>query len=318
QFHEFQGGVDARTVFIVAEPVPGPRSVRNYTIPIGIRSAGPSPSLDDTILHWSMPKSLVFPRIYSTFSVLLNSLPAAPVLSNHRPEERHELPAASSAELGENPITPSILITWGACLQSSITAVTQRFESLSKPAADPSPSTGWWDKFRSRMHYRGRVAVVEAPPPPSQPGPTNAPRPGVVSLDAISSSQDHLSDLLQGSRDPQDNGPVVRPAGEILFYFRGGRDPYEVCGRSRGLLFSCRDNVRISIGEDNRNPAIIPRPTSSAEGGQRLGTGSSDDNPLPPKQLNELIKLRCSEFLVGPPIIRSVRSGEIDPVGNTP
>ena len=160
-YHDFSGGLDISSTLIIAEPVPRSESVRNFTLPIGIRDPGPPP-YSDSIIRWSVGKSLVFPRIYATFSMLLSSLPTQPLLANFRPDKRINIDPSVDPSIENTKVTPSILITWGACMQSSITAMSQRFESLSKPPADASSSTGWWDKLRARVHYRGRVAVVDA------------------------------------------------------------------------------------------------------------------------------------------------------------
>ena len=50
--------------------------------------------------------------------------------------------------------------------------------------------------------------------------------------------------------------------------------------------------------------ALNPAPNS---------TDNVAEDPVPPKELNEFIKLRCLEFLVGPPLLRSLHTWKLDP-----
>ncbi|KAJ1919112.1 Protein SABRE [Mycoemilia scoparia] len=306
-FENFRGGIDISSTVVIAEPAPGPESIRNFTIPIGYRDPG-QPPFSDPILRWSLAKSLVFPRIYSTFSVLLNVSPTLPLHPNT--SLSHLVSPCTLEEkvsLNESSITKSILISWGTCMQSSVTALSQRFESLSKAAPDVSPSIGWWDKLRSRLFYRGRVATFDIHEDMLDP---SIPESEIISLSRISSSGESLPTLMKEATR-LDSLKVDCPTGDILFYFRGGRDPYDVTDYSRGLLISYRGAVRISIGEDKEHPAIISHTKNSS--GTLDGDSSGADDPTPPIHLNEFVKLRCLEFLIGLPMIRSIHKDIIDP-----
>ncbi|KAJ2239869.1 Protein SABRE, partial [Coemansia sp. RSA 454] len=175
-YEELQGGFEISGSLVLAERTAHDRSLRSMYIPIGPRAC--NTPIDMPNVGWYMAKTLQFPRIFSALSVMLYS-------AGDRGDTR----------LPQLPI----MSAWGACYQPVISALMQRLESVTSKSADTSPSLPWWDKLRSRLHFKSRMAVVDA-----------------FELDG---DQGQMFFLALDGRDPYQ---VTQKPGSYLFTMRGG------------------------------------------------------------------------------------------------
>ncbi|KAJ2830396.1 Protein SABRE [Coemansia erecta] len=175
-YDELRGGFEVSGSLVLAERTAHERSLRSVYIPIGPRAR--DTPIDVPNVGWYMAKSLQFPRIFTALSIMLYSV-----------GDRGE------TQLPQLPI----MSAWGACYQPVISALMQRLESATSKSADVSPSLPWWDKLRSRLHFKSRMAVVDA-----------------FSLDG---DQGQMFFLALDGRDPYQ---VTQKPGSYLFTMRGG------------------------------------------------------------------------------------------------
>ncbi|KAJ2455786.1 Protein SABRE [Coemansia sp. RSA 2336] len=175
-FEELRGGMEVSGSLVLAERVAHERSLRSVYIPIGPRAR--DTPIDIPNVGWYMAKSLQFPRVFAALSTVLYSASEQ-----------------QSAKLSQLPI----MSAWGACYQPVISALMQRLESATSKSADVSPSLPWWDKLRSRLHFKSRMAVVDA--------------------FGLESERGQLFFLALDGRDPYQ---VTQKSSNYLFTMRGG------------------------------------------------------------------------------------------------
>ncbi|KAJ2617062.1 Protein SABRE [Coemansia sp. RSA 1365] len=234
-YDEAPAALEVSGSLVLAERAAHERSLRSVFIPVGpcardsptgLRSAG-----------WLVSKSLQFPRIFAALSMLLFSAPAA---------SDADAPAP-------------IMSAWGASIQPVVSTLMQRLESATSKSADVSPGLPWWDKLRSRLHFKCRSAVVEAGAAQDEPGCER---------------------------------------GQMFFLLLDGRNPYQVTHKPGSYLFTMRGGVRVCMNEGMPGTELWDRAS-----GRGIYSAPTEDAAPPSAALGEFLQLRCSEFLMGIPIV---------------
>ncbi|KAJ2156933.1 Protein SABRE [Coemansia sp. RSA 552] len=242
-YDEFSGGVEISGSLVLAERVAHERSLRSVYIPIAPRASSSPINLPD--VGWYLAKSLQFPRIFMALSVVMYS---APVEEASTRGVSQQLP---------------ILSVWGASYQPVISALMQRLESATSKSADVSPSLPWWDKLRSRFHFKSRMAVID-------------------------------SRNCMSSRNAEEC-----EKGQMFFLALDGRDPYQVTQKpGSSYLFTMRGGVRMCLNEGFPGSELWDKAS-----GRGIYSVPTEEETPPSATLSEFMQLRCEEFLMGPPII---------------
>jgi Domain of unknown function (DUF2405)/RNA pol II promoter Fmp27 protein domain len=110
-------------------------------------------------------------------------------------------------------------ITWGTSYQPAIQDMMLIIENFTKPQADPSDRTGFWDKIRLVFHSRFKVAWK-------------------------GDGDVHL--LLKGNI----YSLLIKPHLHTLTHPQGSRDPYVVTGHGAGFAMCWRTDVRWNLCQD--------------------------------------------------------------------
>ncbi|KAJ2720070.1 Protein SABRE, partial [Coemansia sp. Benny D115] len=295
-YEEFYGGVEISSSLIIAERIAQEMSLRSIYVPIGPRSCESGIDLPD--VGWYLSKSLQFPRIFASMSIMMFSSP-----SDSR-SNGGSVKSLQHSYLHQRLPPLPIMSAWGASYQPVISAMMQRLESATSKSADASPSLPWWDKLRSRMHLRCRMAVIDAPPyeasgqgqlrkrgpvPPSLGEAYLNVEPGLPSASGQSNAPGgHSSTSVEGTSE----------RGQMFFLALDGRDPYQVTQKPGSYLFTMRGGVRICINEGFPGSELWDK--ESGSGIYSVPT----ENAVPlSNSLSEFMQLRCEEFLMGVPII---------------
>ncbi|KAJ1906501.1 Protein SABRE, partial [Coemansia sp. IMI 209127] len=305
-YDSFYGGIEISGSVVIAERSADRPSLRSVYIPVGPRSK--ESDIDLAQVGWYFSKSLQFPRIFSSLSIMLFSAPSMArdndILSFHHKYLQSRLP----------PLP--IMSTWGASYQPVISAFMQRIESATSKTADVSPNLPWWDKQRLRNHIRCRMAVIDAPPISRQSSAAGASRPSAddlgINVPSFSTGNE------QGQRrktESSDNSPGLdsaREKGQMFFLALDGRDPYQVTQKPGSYLFTMRGGVRVCINEGIPGSELWDKVS-----GRGIYSVPTEDAVPPSATLGEFLRLRCKEFLMGVPIIvdrQSMLLKSIDPL----
>ncbi|KAI7824474.1 hypothetical protein BX661DRAFT_185375 [Kickxella alabastrina] len=282
-YEDFYGGVEISGSLLIAERVAHERSLRSIYIPIGPRSS--QSGIELPTVGWYLCKSLQFPRVFATMSIMMFSAPShAPPADLQSPQRTH-----LQARLPPLPI----MSAWGASYQPVISALMQRLESVTSKSADVSPSLPWWDKLRSRMHFKCRMAVIDAPLRPciaNQQQKQQAP---------ASPDVDNLYlNIPTNEQQQQQQPPLGSERGQMFFLALDGRDPYQVTQKPGSYLFTMRGGVRICLNEGFPGSDLWDK-----ESGRGIYSVPTEEGAPPSAALGEFMRLRCEEFLMGVPII---------------
>ncbi|KAJ2045820.1 Protein SABRE, partial [Coemansia sp. S16] len=295
-YDSFYGGVEISGSLILAERTAHERSLRSVYIPVGPRSKESGIDLPD--VGWYIAKSLQFPRIFAALSIMMYSAPSDNPYADVRSFQQKYL----QSRLPQLPI----MSTWGASYQPVISALMQRMESATSKSADVSPTLPWWDKLRSRMHIKWRMAVIDAPPL-EKLGLSRADHLGDSYLEINSAASASLPahppppPPLKGGCSDSSSGSNIDPAnekGQMFFLALDGRDPYQVTQKPGGYLFTMRGGVRICINEGIPGADLWDKLS-----GHGIYSVPTEEGSPPSATLGEFLGLRCEEFLMGVPII---------------
>ncbi|KAJ2491884.1 Protein SABRE [Coemansia sp. RSA 2050] len=292
-YDNFYGGVEISCSLIIAERAAHERSLRSVYIPVGPRSKESGIDLPD--VGWYIAKSLQFPRIFAALSIMMYSAPSDNPYADVRSFQQKYL----QSRLPQLPI----MSTWGASYQPVISALMQRMESATSKSADVSPTLPWWDKLRSRMHIKWRMAVIDAPP---------LDKPVRNRTDSLGDSYLEMNSVVDSQADPPllphkggcpdgGNGGSADPSsekGQMFFLALDGRDPYQVTQKPGGYLFTMRGGVRICINEGIPGADLWDKLS-----GHGIYSVPTEEGSPPSATLGEFLSLRCEEFLMGVPII---------------
>ena len=123
----------------------------------------------------------------------------------------------SNVDIAINTGNPTS-ITWGTSYQPAIQDMMQIIEGFTKPQADPSERTGFWDKIRLSVHSRVNVAW-------KGDGDVHLKLKGIC-----------YSVILMCPH---------------LHRYLGLRDPYNITGQGAGFVMCFRNNVRWGIHQDD-------------------------------------------------------------------
>ncbi|KAJ1955944.1 Protein SABRE, partial [Linderina pennispora] len=289
-YEELFGGVEVSASFIIAERTAQERSLRSIYVPVGPRSR--DSGVQAKHVGWYVSKSLQFPRIYTSMSILMFAA---------QPKDKTEMHMLQGQALSTHLPPLPIMSTWGASYQPVISAMMQRLETATSKSADVSPALSWWDKLRSRMHFRCRMAVVNAPrmPEPPKTAPvTSATMPDPISM-AMSGGFSGSSVKLQ---PPPPLGAQLatqqNDEGQMFFLALDGRDPYQVTQKTGGYLVTMRGGVRICLNEGFPGKELWDEHSGSG-----IFSVPTEDGVPPPATQGEFMRIRCKEFLMGVPVI---------------
>ncbi|KAJ2684706.1 Protein SABRE [Coemansia spiralis] len=291
-YDSFYGGVEINCSLIIAERTAHERSLRSVYIPVGPRSKESGIDLPD--VGWYIAKSLQFPRIFAALSIMMYSAPSDNPYADVRSFQQKYL----QSRLPQLPI----MSTWGASYQPVISALMQRMESATSKSADVSPTLPWWDKLRSRMHIKWRMAVIDAPPM-YRPVPRRA--------DSLGDSYLEMSSVVDSQAGPPlpphkggcsnsgtGSADSSSEKGQMFFLALDGRDPYQVTQKPGGYLFTMRGGVRICVNEGIPGADLWDKLS-----GHGIYSVPTEEGSPPSATLGEFLSLRCEEFLMGVPII---------------
>ncbi|KAI8321613.1 hypothetical protein GQ54DRAFT_304637 [Martensiomyces pterosporus] len=289
-YEDFCGGVEVSGSLIVAERTAHERSLRSVYIPIGPRSKDSGVDLPD--VGWYVAKSLQFPRIFTTLSILMFAAP---------PEDSKGVRMFQHRYIQSRLPPLPIMSTWGASYQPAVSALMQRFESFTSKSADVSPALPWWDKLRSRMHFKCRMAVINAPlRDESLPKRPQAPAALDEDTAELYTRKNLSTPNIHRHTDGKDKeqGVSAGEEGQMFFLALDGRDPYQVTQKTGGYLFAMRGGVRICLNE-----GLPGKELWDEHSGRGIYSVPSEESAPPPATLDEFLRLRCEEFLMGVPII---------------
>ncbi|KAJ1828665.1 Protein SABRE [Coemansia sp. RSA 2599] len=285
-YEEFYGGIEVSSSLIIAERVAHERSLRSVYIPIGPRSR--ESGIDMASVGWYLSKSLQFPRIFAAMSIMMFSAPSDTQVASSRSQQQKLL----HSRLPPLPI----MSAWGASYQPVISALMQRFEAATSKSADVSPSLPWWDKLRSRMHFKCRMAVINAyPRGASASGGDDEQRQRQRRPDLSSADSAYLN--IDRRLSPEEAASESE-SGQMFFLALDGRDPYQVTQKPGSYLFTMRGGVRICINE-----GIPGRDLWDETSGRGIYSVPIEEGTPVATDMGEFMRLRCEEFLMGVPII---------------
>ncbi|KAJ1933886.1 hypothetical protein GGF37_006570, partial [Kickxella alabastrina] len=218
-------------------------------------------------------------------SIMMFSAPShAPPADLQSPQRTH-----LQARLPPLPI----MSAWGASYQPVISALMQRLESVTSKSADVSPSLPWWDKLRSRMHFKCRMAVIDAPLRPCIANQQqNQQAPASPDVDNL------YLNIPTNEQQQQQQPPLGSERGQMFFLALDGRDPYQVTQKPGSYLFTMRGGVRICLNEGFPGSDLWDK-----ESGRGIYSVPTEEGAPPSAALGEFMRLRCEEFLMGVPII---------------
>ncbi|KAJ2679525.1 Protein SABRE [Coemansia spiralis] len=303
-YDSFYGGIEISGSLIIAERAAHERSLRSVYIPVGPRSKESVADIPN--VGWYLTKSLQFPRIFSSLSIMMFSAPT---------DNRGEGIMSFQHKYLQSRLPPlPIMSTWGASYQPVISAFMQRIESATSKSADISPSLPWWDKLRSRMHVRCRMAVINAPPVSELPVAPDS----IFSADdlGISVPDNATKEEQQTPKKSSEKGAVsanlTKEMGQMFFLALDGRDPYQVTQKPGSYLFTMRGGVRFCLNEGIPGSELWDKVS-----GRGIYSVPMEGVVPPSGTLGEFLRLRCEEFLMGVPIIvdrQSMLLKSIDPL----
>ncbi|KAJ1765619.1 Protein SABRE, partial [Coemansia sp. RSA 1843] len=303
-YDSFYGGIEISGSFVIAERSANEHSLRSVYIPVGPRSKESDIGLAQ--VGWYFSKSLQFPRIFSSLSIMMFSAPSiarnGEMLSFQHKYLQSRLP----------PLP--IMSTWGASYQPVISAFMQRIEAATSKTADVSPNLPWWDKQRLRNHIRCRMAVIDAPPISEQPTASTCPNADElgISIPSCSADKEQSQRRKTEASDSSLGLDSANERGQMFFLALDGRDPYQVTQKPGSYLFTMRGGVRVCINEGIPGSELWDKIS-----GRGIYSVPTEEAVPPAATLGEFLRLRCKEFLMGVPIIvdrQSMLLKSIDPL----
>jgi hypothetical protein len=144
-------------------------TLRNYPLPL-LHVPAMRPGQSPRLPSWSLKTDFIIAEEYhdfeSTKHVRVEVVPADKITSPSTVKNgfcidvrRTVSPVKtySNVDISINTSNPTS-ITWGTSYQPAIQDMMQIIEGFTKPQADPSDRTGFWDKIRLLVHSRVRIA----------------------------------------------------------------------------------------------------------------------------------------------------------------
>ncbi|KAJ1932326.1 hypothetical protein FBU59_006408, partial [Linderina macrospora] len=176
----------------------------------------------------------------------------------------------------------------------------QRLETATSKSADVSPALSWWDKLRSRMHVKCRMAVVNAPRMPESPKTAPVTRTAVPNPISTAMSDNFSESSVKLQPPPLGARLVAQQSdeGQMFFLALDGRDPYQVTQKTGGYLVTMRGGVRICLNEGFPGKELWDEHSGSG-----IFSVPTEDGVPPPATQGEFMRIRCKEFLMGVPVI---------------